>query len=301
MTEQEAYIILNAIPGLGSVRIRRLIECIGSAAKVLKQSLSELIKVDGINKRIAASICSWQKHFNLKKEYSLIKQYNVKILSISDPCYPKLLKEIYDPPVVLYVKGDIIPEDEKALAIVGARKASHYGINTARRLAKELGHCNLTIVSGLARGVDTAAHQGVISVKGRTIAVFGCGIDRIYPPENKDLARHIVENGAIITEFPFGTKPCRENFPMRNRIISGLSLGVIVIEAGKHSGSLITARLATEQGREVFSVPGRIDTATSQGTNILIKNGAKPVLELEDILEELRHLLNMEHHVKTSI
>jgi len=291
MTEEEAYLVLNAVPDLGPVRTQKITGYFGSAQDVLKASLSELSSIESIGKKIAGNICSWHKYFDLKKECALIKKYNVKILTINQPEYPVLLKHIYDPPVVLYVRGSIIPQDRYALAIVGSRRASYYGISTARRIAQQVGSRGLTVISGLARGVDTASHKGALSGKGRTIAVFGCGIDRIYPSENKKLIEEIISNGAVITEFPFGTIPYKQNFPKRNRIISGLSIGVIVIEAGKYSGSLITARLAAEQGRQVFSVPGRIDAVTSQGTNVLIKEGARPLLQLEDILEEIEYLL----------
>lgn len=299
MNEKEAYLILNAIPELGPVRIRNLVNYFGSAIKVLSAGSSKLMEVEGIGNKIADNISNWQRHFDLKKELELIDEYKVNIITIEQPEYPSLLKEIYDPPVVLYVKGDILQADKNALAIVGARRASYYGINTARRIAMELSCRGFVIVSGFARGIDTAAHEGAIQGRGRTIAVFGCGIDRIYPPENKGLYDRIIQNGAIISEFPFGTPPRKENFPKRNRIISGLCLGVIVVEAGRYSGSLITARLATEQGREVFSVPGRIDTVTSQGTNVLIKYGAKPVLDVEDVLEEFRTRIDTEEtHVE---
>lgn len=281
-----SLLVLNALPELGPVRIRNLINHFGSADKVLSAPVSALIEVEGIGRKIASNIISWEKYFDLKKECELIEKYKVSIITINQPEYPGLLKEIYDPPVVLYAKGAFKEEDKNSLAIVGSRRASYYGINTARRLSRELSCRGFTIVSGLARGVDTAAHEGAIQGNGRTIAVFGCGIDRIYPPENERLVNKIISQGVIISEFPFGTPPLKENFPKRNRVISGLVLGVIVVEAGRHSGSLITARLATEQGREVFSVPGRIDAVTSHGANMLIKHGAKPVLDVEDVLEE---------------
>lgn len=291
MTEQEALLILNAVPELGSVRIRNLIKYFGTADRVLKAPESKLIQVEGIGRKITHGVRSWQKYFDLKKECLLIEKYKAEILTFGHPEYPPLLKEIYDPPVVLYIRGNILKEDKMAVAIVGARRASYYGLNTARQLAQQLSSRGLTVISGLARGVDTKAHEGALNGQGRTIAVFGCGLDRIYPPENKKLVEQIIKNGAVVTEFPFGTPPFKQNFPRRNRIISGLSLGVVVIEAGQYSGSLITARLAAEQGREVFSVPGRIDAVTSRGTNVLIKNGAKPVLKLEDIIEEIKYLL----------
>lgn len=290
MTEKEAFLILNAVSELGSVRIRNLINHFGSTQKVISASSSNLMEVEGIGRKLANNILSWEKYFNLNKECELIERYKVNIITITQPEYPPLLKEIYDPPVVLYVRGNIRKEDKNALAIVGARSASYYGINTARRFARELSSHGFTIVSGFARGVDTSAHEGALQGSGRTIAVFGCGLDKIYPPENSQMIDNIISRGAIVSEFPFGTPPLKQNFPKRNRIISGLCLGVIVVEAGRYSGSLITARLAGEQGREVFSVPGRIDSITSQGANVLIKLGAMPVLNLDDILEELDYV-----------
>lgn len=299
MTEIEAFLVLNAVPELGSVRIRKLIDHFGSADKALSATVSMLVEVEGIGRKIANNMANWEKYFDLKKELEFIEKHKVNIIVINNPEYPLLLKEIYDPPAVLYIKGNIQGDDKGLpsslqgrglLSIVGARRASYYGINTARRFAMELSARGFTIVSGFARGVDTAAHEGAIRGNGRTIAVFGCGIDKIYPPENYKLVSEIIQKGgAIISEFPFGTPPHKQNFPKRNRIISGLSLGVIIVEAGRYSGSLITARLAGEQGREVFSVPGRIDAITSSGTNILIKNGAKPVFSVDDILEEFNY------------
>jgi len=286
MNEREALFVLNAVPDLGPVKIRKLLQYFGSAHKVFDVSASMLSEVAGIGKKIVENITNWEKYFSLKKEYALLEENNVKCITIDDIEYPSLLKEIYDAPIVLYIKGSIEKCDQNAIAIVGARDASYYGINIAMRFSRELASRGITIVSGGARGIDTAAHKGALQGSGRTIAVLGCGVDRIYPPENTELAEQILMNGAIISEFPIGTLPVRQNFPRRNRIISGLCRGVLVVEAGKNSGSLITARLAAEQGREVFSVPGRIDVAISQGSNVLIKNGAKPIFDIGDILEE---------------
>jgi DNA processing protein len=298
MTEKDALLILNGVPDLGPVRIKKLIQYFGSGEKILNASSAMLAEVEGIGRKIAESILSWEKYFDLSKEYKLLEDSKVKFITIDDPEYPALLKEIYDPPIVLYVKGNLEECDQNAIAIVGARDASYYGINTARRFARELASRGITIVSGCARGVDTAAHTGALQGSGRTIAVFGCGLDKMYPPENAELAGQIALNGAVLSEFPVGTLPVKQNFPRRNRIISGLCHGVIVVEAGKNSGSLITARLAAEQGREVFSVPGRIDAVTSQGTNVLIKNGAKPVFDIDDILEEFVEKINTDKKEK---
>ena len=215
----------------------------------------------------------------------------IKVLSLTDKDYPTNLKYIYDPPSTLYVEGKIIPEDNIAIAIVGSRRATHYGLQNAQKLAYELAAKGISIISGLARGVDSAAHRGALRAGGRTIAVLGSGLNVIYPRENKALAREIAQNGAVISEFPEDTPPFKENFPRRNRIISGLSLGVVVVEAAKRSGALITANCALEQGREVFALPGKIDSFTSQGTHNLIKDGAKLVESSEDIIEELEPLM----------
>lgn len=292
MTEKEAYLILNAIQDIGSVRTRSLVQHFGSAEKVVNASCSALRQVDGIGEKLSENICRWKKVFDIRKECKLLEKLKLSVITIDEPEYPARLKEIYDPPVVLYVKGGLVPEDRNAIAMVGARDASYYGINTARRFARELASRNITIVSGLARGVDTAAHAGAVQAKGRTIAVLGCGLSQIYPPDNNALAEKIIQNGAIVSEFPLAMLPLRQNFPRRNRIISGLCMGVVVVEAGKFSGSLITARLAGEQGRDVFSIPGRIDSAVSEGANVLIKNGAKPVFDTNDILDELNLIIN---------
>ncbi|MBL7084484.1 MAG: DNA-protecting protein DprA [Candidatus Omnitrophica bacterium] len=216
----------------------------------------------------------------------------VKTLSLADKAYPTNLRYIYDPPSTLYVNGNIIPQDNIAIAIVGSRRATAYGLNNAERLSFELAAKGITIVSGLARGVDSAAHRGALKAGGRTIAVLGSGLNVIYPPENEGLAKEICQNGAVISEFSHQTPPHRHNFPRRNRIISGLSLGVVVVEAARKSGALITADFALEQGREVFALPGKVDSFVSVGTHDLIKDGAKLVGTSEDIIEELEPLMS---------
>lgn len=214
----------------------------------------------------------------------------IRELGLTGEGYPTNLKYIYDPPPALYIKGNIIPQDNIAIAVVGSRQASYYGLKNAQELAFELAAGGITIISGLARGVDSAAHRGALKAGGRTIAVLGSGLNMIYPEENKGLAEEISRNGAVVSEFPQDTPPHRHNFPRRNRIISGLSLGVLVVEAAKRSGALITVGFALEQGREVFALPGKIDSFTSQGTHDLIKQGAKLVESTEDIIEELEPL-----------
>ncbi len=217
---------------------------------------------------------------------ALIKKLNLNVLTRQDDEYPQNLKNILYPPIVLYVKGRLKPQDCNSIAIVGSRLASFYGLSCAEKLAGELANYGLTVVSGMARGIDTASHRGALKQNGRTIAVIGSGFNRIYPPENKGLCEEIAGSGAVISEFPIDTPPEKENFPRRNRIISGLSLGVVVVEAARNSGALITADFALEQGREVFALPGKVDSSTSFGTNELIKQGAKLVSCVDDIIEE---------------
>lgn len=216
-----------------------------------------------------------------------MKNNGIRVYTVFENEYPKNLKYIFDPPPVLYVKGELLEEDALAVGIVGSRKASDYGLKTAHRIAERLAEAGIVIVSGMALGIDSAAHKGALAAKGRTIAVFGCGLKYIYPATNLRLSRDIQNNGALISEYPFDTEAYPSQFPARNRIISGLSLGVIVVEAGEKSGSLITADFALEQGREVFAVPGNITSPNSKGTNELIKYGAKLVSRIEDITEEL--------------
>lgn len=225
---------------------------------------------------------------------ALTEKNKIKSISFADSGYPVNLRYIYDPPAAINIKGAFVPEDSIAIAIVGSRRATFYGLSNAERLGFELAARGIAIISGLARGVDSAAHRGALKAKGRTIAVLGSGLNMIYPPENQGLADEIAENGALISEFPDNTPPYRQNFPRRNRIISGLSLGVVVVEAARKSGALITANFALEQGREVFALPGKVDSFTSQGTHNLIKQGAKLVESIEDIIEELEPLRSLQ-------
>lgn len=289
MNDREYLIVLNLIRGLGTVRIRNLVNYFGTASEVIKQPIPELIRVEGIGPNLAQSIVNWKK-LEYREEFRLIDKLGISILTIFDSDYPVNLKEIYDPPIVLYLKGKLIPEDKPALAVVGSRRASHYGLQTARKISHQLAACGFTVISGLARGIDTMAHRGALLAGGRTIAVLGSGLGNIYPPENEKLALEIAGSGAVISEFPIRTIPDRQNFPLRNRVVSGLSLGVLVVEAAQRSGALITACLAMEQGRPVMAVPGRIDSFSARGTNALIRDGAKMVGEVEDILEEFEYL-----------
>lgn len=282
------WIALNSIDGIGCHTFKLLIDHFGSPENVFKASIKELLNVEGVGKETAKRIKEFRSSPLIHKELSLLQQHRVRLITLKDDDYPVNLREIYDPPPYLYIRGGLSRErDRLAIAIVGSRASTPYGLGVARRMAMELAYHGITIVSGLARGIDSEAHRGTLKAGGRTIAVLGSGIDIIYPGENKKLYEEISRKGAVISEFPISTPPLSNNFPRRNRIISGLSTGVLVIEASLRSGSLITARLALEQGREVFAVPGSITSSRSQGTNMLIKEGAKLVERPEDILEEI--------------
>ena len=292
MTSREAYIALNMIDGVGPIRLRALRDRFGTPEAILSAPKQELMRVEGVGEEVARSIAGWREQIDLDAELQRIEAGNVRVVTCEDPEYPKNLREIYDPPLVLYVKGTLKEGETLAIGVVGSRRTTLYGQDMARKLAFQLARLGVTVVSGLARGIDTAAHNGALQAKGRTVAVIGCGIDVMYPAENKKLADDIVEKGgAVVTEFPFGVKPDKQNFPMRNRIISGWSLGVVVVEANQKSGALITAAQAAEQGRQVFAVPGRADSILSRGTNKLIKDGAKLTEDVEDVLSEFEYLL----------
>lgn len=287
MDELKFWLALNAIPGLGARRARVLLEQFGGPRAVLESPGSELRRVPGIGPELTKKIVAWKKYITLEKEFRLIEKHQVKVAVVGGSSYPESLANIFDPPLILYIKGKLLPRDGMAVAIVGSRRSSVYGRMTAEKLGRELAARGLTVVSGMARGIDSAAHKGALSSAGRTVAVLGSGLDVVYPPENKGLMEKISRKGAVISEFPMATPPERGNFPRRNRIISGLSLGVVVVEAAQRSGALITVDCALEQGREVFALPGKVDSLTSGGTNRLIQQGAKLVTASEDIIEEL--------------
>jgi DNA processing protein len=268
------------------VGFKALLEAFGTPQKVFEAPLSMIKAVPGIGDKTAPQIKLFKDWKKIEKELECADRTGVSIVTSQDPLYPSQLLNTYDYPAFLYVKGHL-KEDDVNVAVVGSRTASTYGKFTTERLCRELVLRGITVISGLARGIDSAAHRGALSGKGRTIAVLGCGLDVVYPPENEKLFDEISLQGALISEFPFGTPPNAPNFPARNRIISGISLGVVVVEASEKSGSLITARIALEQGREVFAVPGSIDSSGSRGTNKLIKQGAKLIENVEDILEEI--------------
>jgi DNA processing protein len=280
------WIALKAVEEVGCVAFRTLLAAFGSPEAVFRASTATLQVIPGIGPITAEHIRSFSGWEKAEREVARAGKLGIAIVTCQDPLYPGSLLNIYDYPPFLYVLGVLRP-NEIGVAIVGSRLASTYGKYITEKLSRELAMQGITVVSGLARGIDSAAHRGALAGKGRTIAVLGCGLDIVYPPENKTLAAEIAARGAIVTEFPFGTPPNAPNFPARNRIISGISLGVVVVEAGEKSGSLITARIASEQGRSVFAVPGAIESAGSRGTNRLIKQGAKLIEGVEDILEEI--------------
>jgi len=284
----ESWIRLNLIPGLGPVRIRQLLEYFSTPQRILSASREELEAVPHFGPALAETVVKEKERVKVDEELKKISAYGVNILTIGDKSYPKNLKEIYAPPPVLYVKGEILPEDFISVAVVGTRRCTAYGRTVSEKLSRELASRGITVVSGLARGIDTSAHLGALKGGGRTIAVLGTGIDICFPRENRELFDEIARRGAVVSEFPFSTGPEKGNFPRRNRCISGFSLGVVVVEAPERSGALITANLALEQGREVFAVPGNIFSSRSRGTHSLIQEGAKLVHRVEDIVDELK-------------
>lgn len=284
--EHYYWFALRSVPLVGNVTFRRLLERFETPKRVLHASPAELAAVKGVNAAVVASLASHDYRAFAERECREVEKHGVRVVDFLAADYPAALLEIPDPPPFLYVKGELRDLDP-AVAIVGARRASSYGLLTTDRFARELSAHGVIVVSGMARGVDTAAHRGALEAGGRTVGVLGCGIDVIYPAENRRLFEAMAEKGALISEFPMGTTPLAENFPRRNRIISGISRGVLVVEAAENSGSLITARYALDQGRDVFAVPGNINFKTSRGTNRLIKEGAKLVEEVADIIEEL--------------
>lgn len=292
------WIALKSITGVGNITFLALIDKFGSMPAVFSAPISKLIEIPGISKNTAAAITGFKNWDKVKKELELLDKNKINIITCHDELYPARLMDIYDRPPLIYVRGNLNIEDIN-IAVVGSRMASTYGKYTTERISRELALKGLTIVSGMARGIDSTAHRGAINAHGRTIAVLGSGLDIVYPPENKKLFDDIIQNGAVISEFPLGTPPRSINFPTRNRIISGMSYGVVIVEAGEKSGSLITAKLALEQGREVFAVPGSIDSAGSRGTNKLIKQGAILIEGADDILDEIIPQIEIKKPVKS--
>ena len=285
------WLAWNKISDIGPKRFYKLLEFFGSTDAAWKAKSGEISKILNLSPKISSRLFEEKNNIIPEREVDLIHKNKVNVLTIEDALYPENLKTIHYPPPVLYFKGTILESDKNSISIVGSRKATYYGKMVAEKISKDLALAGLTIISGMARGIDTAAHKGALSVSGRTIAVLGCGIDHIYPPENRRLAQEIQESGAVISEFSLSTLPERQNFPRRNRVISGLSLGTVVVEAAEKSGALITADFALEQGREVFAIPGNINSPLSNGSHNLIKQGAKLVENYQDILEEIHIVL----------
>lgn len=279
------WLSLKAVPGVGNRLFLNLLEYFGDPGKVLSAPKEELVQVEGVTDRLAVKIKTHRTPDEVEKDIAQVRQRDVRVITFSDAEYPQLLRHIHDPPPVLYVQGRL-ESDSLNIAIVGSRHATSYGREVTERLSADLARRGFTIVSGMALGIDTAAHAGTIAAGGKTIAVLGCGLGTVYPAQNRKLFNQIAETGAVITEFPFSTPPEAHHFPIRNRVISGLSLGTVIVEATQRSGSLITARLAAEQGREVFAVPGSVASFKSMGTHHLIKQGAKLVEHAQDVIEE---------------
>lgn len=285
--EEQCWVALNMVTGIGKTLFYRLIERFESAGAVFKASSGALMEVEGIGKKTADQIREFDPTSMVKREQVLLERLNAGVVTLKSEGYPDILKTIYDPPPVLYYQGTVPKAFPIALAVVGTRLASSYGKIVTQRLCSQLAPMGITLISGMARGIDTLVHRTALDFNGSTIAVFGCGLDYTYPPENRKLREEIIQNGCVLSEFPISTRPDRNNFPARNRVIAGMSLGTLVVEAGEKSGALITADFALEQGREVFSVPGNITSEKCRGTNNLIRCGAKMVTNLDSILEEL--------------
>lgn len=286
MDDHKYWLGFSLVSGIGPRRLTTLLNWFGDLPSAWRASESQLEQA-GLEPQPRTSLLRTRSRLDLNVEWARVQASGAQLVTLADNSYPALLKTLPDPPVVLYVRGTLLPVDQNALSVVGTRKATHYGLEAAFKLSGALARESVTIVSGLAHGIDTAAHRGALSAGGRTIAVLGSGIDQIYPADNRDLADEIAQNGAIISEFPLGAAPEGRNFPRRNRIISGIALGVLVVEAPEGSGALITADMAAEQGREVFAVPGNIFSPASRESNRLIQQGAKLVMTAADILDEL--------------
>src|ERR1700676_540506 len=292
MNSSEACIALNMLPTVGPVRLRKLLEIFEEPQRVLAAKRSELRGAAGIGNEVADQIANWESIVDLAAELDRIREFDATVITQESPSYPKSLREIHAPPIALYVWGELTERDQHAIAVIGSRRTTHYGMESAKKLSYQLAYAGLTVISGLARGIDTAAHQGALAAKGRTIAVIGSGLSKLYPPENAALAEKIRSgNGAIVSEFSMEIEPDRQTFPMRNRIISGWSHGLLVVEAGSNSGALISVAQALEQGRSVYAVPGHINAPSAQGSNRLIQQGAKLVMDASDLLDDLQILL----------
>ena len=288
MTEQEALLVLNAVPLLGAIRIRKLMSFFGSALEVLQASFEELSQCGILLPTVAENIFHFSKDKFLQDEYNLIQRKGIAVLTAADENYPCSLKNFEDAPVVLYIKGEIDCLKQSSVAIVGSRAASFYGCKSAKTFAQAFSRAGILVVSGLARGIDTAAHQGTLEAGGKTIAVIGCGFNHMYPKENLSLMETIARHGAVVSEFACAMPPLKQNFPWRNRIISALSLATVVIEAGRKSGALITADYALSQNKDVYVLPSNIDSDTALGSNQLIQDGARVALNPDDVLSQIK-------------
>jgi DNA processing protein len=290
VTSREACIALNMIDGLGPVTVRALTERLGSPEAVFTCVATDLRGIPNIGPERAAKILAQRDALDPAAEEAHARKLGARLVTPEDADYPPALRTIHDPPLALYVRGALTDADRQAMAVVGSRRCSQYGRSSADRLSFQLARMGFTIVSGLARGIDASAHEGALKAGGRTLAVLGSALDRLYPPENAPLADRIAEQGAVISEYPLGREPDRTTFPYRNRILSGLSMGVLVVECDLRSGAMHTARFAGEHGRPLFAVPGRIDSALSRGPHSLIRTGAKLVEDVKDVVEEFEYL-----------
>jgi DNA processing protein len=288
------WVGFNMVKGIGSVRFKMLLDAFGDPEAAWNASPEALLEV-GLSRKVVESFQRVRKDVSLEQVSDRLNSLSVQVITWEDDTYPHHLKEIDQPPPVIYLRGNLLPEDEWAVAVVGTRKVTAYGRQVTEEVASALARNGVTIVSGLARGVDSIAHQAALNAGGRTLAVLGNGVDRVYPPENRKLATQIMEHGALVSDYALGTPPDGVNFPPRNRIISGLSMATIVVEAGDTSGALITASFAVEQGRDVFAVPGNINAPQSRGTNRLIRDGAQPLLNPQDVLEALNLTMATEY------
>ena len=293
MTDQESLLVLNAIPGLTGAGIKKLISAFGSPQQIMQQAQEDLLAL-GLNGNLIANIIHFSKEKFLEDEYKLMRQKGVEFITIFDESYPESLKCIDHAPIVLYMKGDQSILMSPSIALIGSRKATYYGLKVAHEFASNFAKAGIGVVSGMALGIDTASHQGALQAGGKTIAILGCGLNHIYPPENTQLFETIGQEGLLVCEFPMNTAPLAYNFPRRNRIISGLSMATVIVEAALRSGALITVDYALAQNRDVYVVPGNIDSIYSAGTNLLIKEGAKIVLSAGDILEEIGFAIKAE-------
>lgn len=294
MEQLRYWLGFNLVRGIGPARVRRLLDYFGELSAAWEAEAAELQQA-GLDRRSVDNLLKARSQIDLDRVLARVKKAGAQVLTWESPEYPRNLLNIAAPPPVLFVRGMLKPEDEWAVALVGTRRATAYGREVARELATRLAASGVTVVSGLARGIDAVAHRAALDAGGRTIAVLGCGVDQVYPPEHRELAEAITQSGALVSDYPIGEPPDAANFPPRNRLISGLSRGVVIVEAGPDSGALITADFAAEQGREVFAVPGNINQRSSLGPNKLIQQGARMVLSAADILEELNLTLVSEH------